>query len=474
METSKVKWGYLEERFDVKSYLQKNQYNMYKKKANDANQQYLAFEGLKTQVLDYFKEKFEKSRSHEQESWITKQHEAITGVSSSIEWIKRETEEFLRRSNMLATPYPAYYSDLIEATYQETYGLGPISTWWKHPKFEDSQAARIFGTNIFFEIPGEQDELQAIKYNSEAEVLRVAKQLSLRKLNTAFNAHNPSLQVDMADGTRVTIIIPPWSVRPLIIFRNFTKKKPTLNSIQSYGTFSEPIAKILRTISKGRGTTVVCGPVKSGKTTLLSALIAERDKYDKMVILQQGFDELRVSESYPDYAVMELLINDENKKEIFDLVLRSDYEYIVVGELRSKEAEVFLKATERGKPGALTSYHTPDLIAIPSQLADIILDEHPTKSYEAQYQRVARNIHFAISMEELPDRSKRLINITVFDWNPETKEFKVHELVKYDYHSKAWSYTDYIPKRVFEILERYAPTEAHEMQDLLTKLSRKG
>src|SRR5690606_10225880 len=117
---------------------------------------------------------------------------------SSIEWIKRETEEFLRRSNQLSTPYPSYYTDLLEAAYQETYGLGPISTWWKHPKFESMEAARIFGTNIFFEIPGEEDHLQTIRYNSEEEVLRVAKQLSLRKVNTAFNAHHPSLQVDMA------------------------------------------------------------------------------------------------------------------------------------------------------------------------------------------------------------------------------------------------------------------------------------
>jgi pilus assembly protein CpaF len=467
------KWEWSQKRFNIRDYLLEQQFLFEEEKSGSAPRVETdsIFNKIKRTVIEYFNQRFENSRDHEKTSWINKQHEAIIGNRTAIDWFKREIEEFLRRNNLLGSSYPSFYSDIVEATYQETYGLGPISTWWKHEKYNDSQAARILGTQIFFEIPGQTEELQDISYQSEADVLRVAKQLSLRSPTTSLNAHNPSLQIDMADGTRVTIVIPPWAKRPMITFRHFTIRRVSLEDIAAYGTYPYEVVDILRAIAKGRGTTMLCGAVKSGKSTLLSAMIAERKRYDKMMIIQKDFDELKISDHYPQHEVMEFIITEENKSKIFDLVLRSDYEYIVVGELRSLEAEIFLKACERGLPGALTTYHTPDPENIPSQLADVILDEHPNKSHKAQFERAAKNIHFAIVMEEMKDRSKRLVNLSVFDWNPYTKEFKTHDLIVWDRKEGIWRYSNYIPNRVLRILEKYAPTETINMQRLLDKLA---
>lgn len=476
METTVLKkWDWREEKFSIRDYLQEQQFLVEERKAEQSLrvESDSLFNKVKRAIVVHFTERFEKSKDHEKTSWLTKQHEAIIGMKTAIDWFKREIEEYLRRNNLLGSSYPSYYSDIVEAVYQETYGLGPISTWWKHERYQDSQAARIIGTNIFFEIPGQLDELQDISYASEVDVLRVAKQLSLRNPVTSLNPHNPSLQIDMADGTRVTIIIPPWTRRPIIVFRHYTIKRVSLEDIADYGTFPYEMVDILRAIAIGRGTTMLCGPVKSGKSTLLSAMIAERKSYDKMLIIQKDFDELKISEHYPKHEVMEFIMTEENKSKIFDLVLRSDYEYIIVGELRSLEAEVFLKACERGLPGALTTYHTPDPENIPSQLSDVILDENPNKTHQAQYERTAKNIHFAIVMEEMKDRSKRLVNLTVFDWNPKTKEFKTQNLVEWDRKEDIWRYSNLIPERVLAILERYAPTETSHMQKLLENLSLK-
>lgn len=475
MEATIVKgWNWREERFDIRDYLQQQQFLVEAEKKAGPTPRIESdslFNKIKRAIIEHFTERFKNSKDHEKTSWLIKQHESIIGIKTAIDWFKREIEEYLRRNNLLGSSYPSYYTDIVEAVYQETYGLGPISTWWKHEKYHDSQAARIIGTNIYFEIPGQLDELQDISYASESDVLRVAKQLSLRSPITSLNPHNPSLQIDMADGTRVTIIIPPWTKRPIIIFRHYTIKRVSLEDIADYGTFPYEMVDILRAIAKGRGTTMLCGPVKAGKSTLLSAMIAERKSYDKIIIIQKDFDELKISEHYPKHEVMEFIMTEENKSRIFDLVLRSDYEYIVVGELRSLEAEIFLKACERGLPGALTTYHTPDPDNIPSQLADVILDEYSNKTHTAQYERAAKNVHFAIVLEEMKDRSKRLVKLSVFDWNPKTKEFKSHDLVEWDRREGIWRYTSFIPDRVMTILEKYAPTEAAHMQRLLEKLS---
>ena len=208
-----------EERFSIRDYLQEQQFlvdDERKAEPNPRVESDLLFSKVKRAIIEHFTERFEKSKDHEKTTWLSKQHEAIIGMKTAIDWFKREIEEYLRRNNLLGSSYPSCYTDIVEAVYQETYGLGPISTWWKHAKYQDSQAARIIGTNIFFEIPGQLDELQDISYASEVDVLRVAKQLSLRNSVGSLNPHNPSLQIDMADGTRVTIVIPPWTKRPTI------------------------------------------------------------------------------------------------------------------------------------------------------------------------------------------------------------------------------------------------------------------
>ncbi|MGF7033425.1 pilus assembly protein CpaF [Paenibacillus mucilaginosus] len=467
------KWQWSEKRFNIRDYLLEQQIIAEENQTVEGKRTEVdtMFNRLKRAIIEHFQERFENGREHEKMTWLTRQHEAITGVKTSVDWFKREIEEFLRKNNLLASSYPHCYSDIVEAAYQETYGLGPISTWWKHEHYENSQAARIIGTNIFFEIPGQLEELQEISYQSEADVLRVAKQLSLRNPTTSLNAHKPSLQIDMADGTRVTIIIPPWATRPTIIFRHYTVKRVTLEDISDFQTFPREVVQILRTISRGRGTTVLSGPVKSGKSTLLSAMIAERKTYDKMIIVQKDFDELKTSTYYPKHEVMEFIIDKNNMQEVFDLILRSDYEYMIVGELRSQEIEIFLKGAERGLPGAMTTYHTPDPEDIPSQMADLVIENQPGKDRRSQYERVAKNIHFAAVMEERKDRSKRLVKLVVFDWNPETREFKTHDLVVWDRKTDTWRYNNYIPDRVYNILDNYAPTETENMMKLLDRLT---
>ncbi|WP_040951684.1 ATPase, T2SS/T4P/T4SS family [Gorillibacterium massiliense] len=458
--------------FDVRDYLLERQLLADEnKETRAARESDHLFARIKLAITDYFSQRFETGKEHEKLSWLNRQHEAVTGVRSAAEWFKREIEEFLQRNNLMGSPYPECYTDLVEAAYQETYGLGVISTWWKNERYDISQAARIIGTHVFFEIPGEVNELRPISYESEDDVLRVAKQLSLRSPNSALNPHHPSLEIDMADGTRVTIVIPPWSTRPIIIFRHYTIPKITLDDIRMQGTFPSEVLPMLRAIACGRGTTLVCGPVKSGKSTLLSALISERKPSDKMMILQKGFDELKISSHYPKHQVMELIMNDSNQKEIFELVLRSDYEYIIVGEMRSAEADIFLKGCERGLPGALSTYHTPDPDNIPSQLADLVLESHPAKGRQAQLERAARNLHFAIVMEECADRSKRLTRLTAYDWRSSDHSFRTVDLVVWDHQMMDWRYSARVPERIQEILGKYAPAETRQMIDVLTRMA---
>lgn len=74
-------------------------------------------------------------------------------------------------------------------------------------------------------------------------------------------------------------------------------------------------------------------------------------------------------------------------------------------------------------------------------------------------------------MEELKNRNKRVVKVTVFDWDINTKEFKTHDIMVWNYKYSMWQYANKIPKRVLSILEKYAPEETKETIRVLEELS---
>ncbi|OBZ15882.1 hypothetical protein A8L34_27950 [Bacillus sp. FJAT-27264] len=435
------------------------------------------FQIIKNAVTSHFRTKYDDNpKTEEQNRWIELRHGAVTGNVSAIEWFKKEIEDLLIRHNWLSNPfpYPKAYGDIVEAVYQETYGIGGISTWWKHPKFHESEAASVIGTRIYFEFPNDPDnDLQEICYDSLMDVERVCIQLSLRSSTGVLNKHNPSLEIDMEDGTRVTISIPPLTVEPQIVFRHFTMDRPTIQGIADKNTYPQEIVPVLDAIAAGRATSVFLGPVKSGKSTLMKAFIAKRKPSDRILVFHKNFDEIRLNKQLPNHKIMQYIITEDNIKTTFPLALRSDYEYIVVAECRSIEAEVFLKSSERGRPGAMTNLHSMIVKDIPGLIADLIIEEYPSKNYDSQFRRAAKNIHIAFVLEEMPSRSKRLNQITAFDWNEETREFSTVDIMLWDENHQTYRYSNQIPKGTLEIMRKYAPKETKRAMEVLDQLVKK-
>lgn len=433
---------------------------------------------VKREVRTYFQNRFESSSNEKEvERWLDLQDQAIRGKVSAIEWFKNEIEEYLAKNNWMNVDFPfrQAYGDIVEAVYQETYGIGVVSTWWKHSKYLLSQAASIIGTKVLFEFPGEEEDLQEeIYYHSDKDVERIAKQLSLRSPVGKLNPSNPSLEIDMEDGTRVTITIPPMTVEVQIIFRHFTIERASFEEIADKRTFERSFIPILDMILFGRGTSCICGPVKSGKSTFLKACIERRRTRDRILVVHKDFDELRLHKHYTKHTFRQFVITELNMKKVFPVILRSDYEYIVVAELRSIEAEIFLKSCARGLPGALCTFHTFDPTEIPSQLADLILEDFANKRYDSQVVRAAQNIHFAFVFEELDDRSKRLARVTVFDWDVGSRSFQTNDILCWNDDMKCFQYDAHIPERIVRMMRKYAEDETNRGMAVLQRLADKS
>lgn len=430
------------------------------------------FARIKSTVTEYFKSKYDHNEK-EQDRWIERKHGAVTGNPAAIEWFKKEIEDILIRNNWLNCefPFPNAYGDIVEAVYQETYGIGPISTWKRHPRYHESEAASIIGTKVFFEFPGEDEpELQDIYYDSPEDVIRIANQLSLRYEKSSLNRRNPSLEIDMEDGSRVTISIPPLTVEPVVTFRHFTIPRPTFTLLAEKRTYPLEIVPVLDALTLGRLTTIWAGPVKSGKTIMMKAAVAKRRSNDTVLVFHKDFDETRFHQQLPHHKFKQFIINDQNMVSTFPIALRSDYDYLIVTECRSFEADIFLKSASRGLPGALTNLHILDPKDIPAELAELVIEEFPTKSYESLYRKAAKSIHLVYELEELKDKSKRLNRIILFDWDDDTRRLSTTDLMTWDFDYHEWIFNDYIPPRILKILNRFAPKETERAIEVLKRL----
>ncbi|GBG08094.1 hypothetical protein PAT3040_02661 [Paenibacillus agaridevorans] len=257
----------------------------------------LSFQEACDKVKVHFREQNEQRTEVDMKKWQQIQHDAVLGAPAAVQLFQDEIDAFVRRQR-LDVEAPAPYTSLVEGLFQETFGLGVISCWWKHPKFASSQSARIIGRNVYFDIPGER-ALQPFGYKSIRHVEEIiVEKLRLKDEFANISKYNPKLEIDMADGSRVMIMISPRVRQPVIVFRNYTMPHPTLEQLTRNGTMPEEMVPIVDVLARAMTNVAVLGKVRSGKSTLLKALFGIRYRENQVAVnIERMHAELRRTHS---------------------------------------------------------------------------------------------------------------------------------------------------------------------------------
>lgn len=386
-------------------------------------------------VENHFDSIFDTADTQKSQERLAMQHDAIIGIPRAVSYFKDEITDFLRKRNLLKVSYPEHFHNLTDAIFHNLFGLGPLAVWYNYPT---SQAAHVIGKQIFFEIEQKLVK-QSIEFDSTDRVAELVRALTLKDQRSRINQYNPKLEVDMVDGTRVTMFVPPLSRHISITFRRFIVSKLTFEDQASRHTIPGEAVEIFRALNQTRPNMIIAGPVKSGKSTMLNTFYGEREHEQKVVCVEKHA-ELKLGDHYPGRPLDELVATEEELLKLFPSILRTDFLYLIVGELRSVEAELCMLGCERGSTGLLTTYHTKHAHNIPGQLARLILDSFPNRRFEAELVRVAENIDIVIVMDELPDKSKRVECISELRLDPVSLRVSAHELIKFDETLNAWVY----------------------------------
>ncbi|MEY3561686.1 MAG: Flp pilus assembly complex ATPase component TadA [Actinomycetota bacterium] len=201
-------------------------------------------------------------------------------------------------------------------------------------------------------------------------------------------------------GYRFHAVLPHGtSVKPLVSIRRHPQKQIRLQHLVETGMVSQQQREYLLEALIQRKNLVICGATSAGKTTLLSALIAE---LDERVICIEQIPELVIVE--PAISLTERVANQEGlgaitMQQLVIEALRMRPDRIVVGEVRGSEFGVLLQAMNNGHSGSMTTIHSKSLEDLPDRFS--MLGQLSNLSQELTKSLVRSSIQVVVQLQNI-------------------------------------------------------------------------
>lgn len=196
-------------------------------------------------------------------------------------------------------------------------------------------------------------------FTDEPHMMRVIEQL-LHTAKQSLAAQHPLTDVCLPDGSLLTVVLPPSALNgPALTIRKHQKKLSTLSDLVRQGSLSQAMANMLYDCVQARLNILICGPVGSGRTTLLNALCAAIPEQERIVTIEDTA-ELRLAQPH----VVSLQTSKVAHTTAHDLIVHAEHMHMtrmILGECRSNEAETLLQAMYNGLDGVMTTMYAQNV-----------------------------------------------------------------------------------------------------------------
>jgi len=329
----------------------------------------------------------------------------------------------------------AYYIE------RDVAGYGRIEAMMKDPNIEDISCD---GLNVPLYIYHRSPKLGTVKTNivftDKDELDSFAVKLA-QKCDKGISIAEPLLDGSLPDGSRVQATLGTDIARRGSNFtiRKFTEKPLTPTHMLKYRTLnSTQIAYLWLAIENGQSM-LVSGGTATGKTALLNVLSLLIRPNMKVVSIEDTA-ELRLPLPHWVPHVARTPISTEGKVgevSLFDLLkssLRQRPDYIIVGEVRGKEAYVLFQQIATGHTG-LATIHAANFTQLMDRLITPPISLPPTlienisvivflvvSKIKGSYVRRANTIVEIVGM-----KGERPVTRTIFQWRPVDDSFEALE-----------------------------------------------
>lgn len=312
--------------------------------------------------------------------------------------------------NYIESRLPNYRGEvnlLTQECYDRLYSLGPLEKYIRNPQITDIQT---FGTKIMFKENGfKKDDPEGFLNKEELE--RIVDRI-MSQAKSSVNISRPSRDIELYDGSRAIVILPPEADEIYISIRKHTMIDASLEDLSDGMRGLTPeIISYLTEMVRTRKNIAIFGETGAGKTTLINALCKYIQPTHKVAVLEDT-RELNLSQKYVMYlktreateGALEITYNDVLKD-----CLRIDPDRIILTEVRSATAAYgFIHTLNSGHKGSFTTGHANSIYDGLVRL-ELLVQEHSRIDLLMARKIVARAINIVGYIEVEEDNEGRVL-----------------------------------------------------------------
>jgi len=306
-------------------------------------------------------------------------------------------------------------------------GYGPLEVLMRDPALEDlSCNGHDLPVFIFHRAYG---SLPTSLVFSEAELNQFVLKLA-QKANKQISLSNPMVDATLPDGARVQITYSEVvsTKGSSFTIRKFRTEPMTPLDLLRYGTYNAEILAFLWLAIEHRKSLLVVGGTASGKTSMMNAVSIFIPQNAKIVSLEDTREIQLPHKNWLPTQTRELMVEGlKGDIDLFSLLkacMRQRPEYIIVGEVRGKEAQTLFQAMNSGH-ATLSTIHagsvyeainrlTHDPINVPSvmfQALDLVV-------VQSIYTLGKTRIRRCLTIHEIEvDKHGEINPVLLYDWD---------------------------------------------------------
>jgi flagellar protein FlaI len=376
---------------------------------------------LLEQIKEYIQEKINISLGE------VRRREAFVYISEifekALEYLKVKVDENTKQ-------VLSYY------LFRDFVGLEKIEPFINDGQIEDISCDGV-GINLY--VYHRNPKLGSLKtnvvFNSNEDLDYFVNKLSER-CGKGISVARPLMDGTLPDGSRVQATLSTDIARRGSNFtiRMFTETPLTPVDMIEFGTCDLKILSYFWFLVEYNFSFLVCGGTATGKTSLLNVLSLFIKPQMKIVSIEDT-SELRLPHFHWVPEVARTPISEEGKVDLFELLresLRKRPDYIILGEVRGKEAYVLFQQMAIGHPGLSTMHSenidklidrltTPPINLPPNliQNLDVVIFLKRIKKGRRYFRRVS-SVFEILGFDE----GKPIVN-EVFSWDAKEDKYKI-------------------------------------------------
>lgn len=267
--------------------------------------------------------------------------------------------------------------------------------------------------HIFIEKEGKLYET-GLEFDSRERLEDIAQQIASEG-NRIVNETTPILDVRLADGSRVNIVMPPIALEgPVITIRKFPKEALTMKKLIKMEAITAEAAQFLKGLVEAKYNIFISGGTGAGKTTFLNILSNYIPATERIITIEDSAElQIQNVDNLVRMEARNANVEGKNQITIRDLIrsaLRMRPDRIIVGEIRDATAIDMLAAMNTGHDGSLSTGHANSPKDMLNRLETLVLMGMDIPLIAIR-QQISSAIDIIVHLGRLRDRSRKVLEI---------------------------------------------------------------